>query len=45
METVKEGVLMKSIYAGVCSLLAPLVISEALLRPLKSRIETLGRKS
>jgi hypothetical protein len=45
METVKEGVLMKSIYAGVCTLLAPLIISEALLRPLRARIEILGTKS
>jgi hypothetical protein len=45
METVKEGVLMRSIYAGVCTLLAPLIISEALLRPLRARIEILGKKS
>ncbi len=39
-----KGALLSPISMGVFGLLAPLVISEAFLRPLKARLETLAEK-
>jgi hypothetical protein len=39
-----ERAVLKATISAVCSLLAPLVISEAFLRPLKARLETLAGK-
>ncbi len=44
MDSLPEKALWSSIYMGVFVLLAPLVISEAFLRPLKARLETLAEK-
>jgi len=39
-----ERAVLKATISAVCSLLVPLVISEAFLRPLKARLETLADK-
>jgi hypothetical protein len=44
MTSLPEGSVLKVLAAAVSSLLAPLVISEAFLRPLKARLETLADK-
>jgi hypothetical protein len=44
VESITEAARFRVFYMGISSLLAPLVISEAFLRPLKARLETLAGK-
>ena len=44
VESITEAARFRVVYMGISSLLAPLVISEAFLRPLKARLETLADK-
>jgi hypothetical protein len=44
VESITEVVRFRVLFMGISSLLAPLVISEAFLRPLKARLETLADK-